>query len=288
MKILVHLHIYYYDQIPYFIEKLSNISGVAWDLFITEAKHNKDIEKIFNNLGIKINYIETNNIGYDIWPFIKVIKSVNLDDYDLILKLHTKNSREQRCKINGLNLNGYQWRNELVDSLLLDKKHFSKLINLFRKNERLGLICSFWLYSRKSKNRPEDLSLLQSELDRLGFKHPGDHFCAGSMFMAKAELYNFLQIDNIQASLFEGTAKTKSTGSLAHVYERILSMVPNEHFYIVKTIHTNYLRSLYIMVTSCIGPLLEWLFSISIIGESRQKYMILFGIKFHLRKKRSK
>lgn len=284
MKLLVHLHIYYYDQIPYFIEKLSNISGVAWDLFITETKHNEDVEKIFNNLRVIPHYIETDNVGYDIWPFIKVVKSVNLDDYDLILKLHTKNIRDHNSKINGCRLNGPQWRNELVDSLLINRKHFGKLINMFKHDDRLGLICSYQLYSKKSNNRPEDLSMLQNELGRLGFKFQGDRFCAGSMFMAKAGLYGFLQSDNIQASMFEGIARTKSIGSMAHVYERILSMVPYEYSHTVKTIHTNYLRSLQIMVSGYMKPLLEWLFSITVIGENRQKFLTLLGIRFLIRK----
>ena len=226
MKLLVHLHIYYYNQIPYFIKKLSNISGVDWELFITEIKHDKQIEKSFNSLHTKIHYMETENIGYDIWPFIAVIKSVNLDDYDLILKLHTKSWKESRDKINGFRLPGFKWRNELVNSLLHDRNHFLNLINMFQQNNRLGLVCS----------------------------------------------------------LFYEKAKSGSYGSMSHTYERILTMIPKNYSYTVKTVKTNIFRSHYIKLTKMVNLILAWTFSISRIGKDRIKYITILGIRFRLSK----
>ena len=288
MRLLVHLHIHYYDQIDYFIEKLANISGVDWDLFVTEAQHNSNIEKAFNRLGIKPYYLETENIGYDIWPFIVVIKSIKIDDYDLVMKLHTKNKRETEARINGFSLKGYLWRNELIDSLLSSKTHFLKLLDLFVQDKRLGLVCSDWLYVKKSNNRREDLSMLQNEIKRLGFEHTSDYFCAGTMFMARIYLFQFLQSEKISSCLFAGEARTEASGpssSMAHVYERILSMVPSEYSYTVKTIVTNRFRSACIRFTDLIGPIIKWVFSISRIEEDRIKYLIVCGIRFKLHRK---
>ena len=154
MRLLVHLHLHYYDQTDYFIGKLSSITGCSWDLYITEVCHDPVIEKKFSTLGANVIYIETEDRGYDIWPFIKVMKSVDLDEYDLVMKLHTKNRRNGYEKINGVKLSGYQWRNELVDSLLKNKKHFRWLMDTFRKNDRLGLMCSDWMYKKISKSLP--------------------------------------------------------------------------------------------------------------------------------------
>ena len=286
MRLLVHLHIYYYDQVNYFLEKLANVTGVDWDLFITEAQHNRDIENAFSSLEIIPHYLETGNIGYDIWPFIAVIKSVNTEDYDLVMKLHTKNKRDTEARINGFSLKYHRWRNELVDSLLRSKAHFFKLLNMFKLDNRLGLVCSDWLYVKRSNNRREDLSMLQNEIKRLGFRYTGNYFCAGTMFIARICLFRFLQSDKISSSLFEGEARTGTSGlssSMAHVYERILSMVPFEYSYTVKTIVTNRFRSACIRFTNFTGPVLRWLFSISCVGEDRVKYLTVLGIRIKIR-----
>lgn len=282
MKVLVHLHIYYYDQMIYFLYKLSNISGCDWELFITEARHDPEIEKVFCRLGTRVHYIETGNRGYDIWPFIKVMKSVDLDEYDLVMKLHTKNRRNGYEKINGVKLSGYQWRNELVDSLLKNKKHFRWLMDTFRKNDRLGLMCSDWMYKKISKSLPEDATMLDAELERLGFKINNENFCAGTMFIARAGLYKFLQSDMISEDIFSTEARTGSDGSMAHVYERILSMVPSQYSYTVKTVVTDRRRSCYIRIKEYSQPVMNWLFSITRIGENRHKYLTVLGVRIRL------
>jgi len=46
-KLLVHLHLYYHDQLDNMIEKLKNIQICEWDLYVTTCEYNKDMyEKI--------------------------------------------------------------------------------------------------------------------------------------------------------------------------------------------------------------------------------------------------
>lgn len=285
MRLLVHLHIHYYNQISYFLEKLSNISGYEWDLFITEAHHDKNIEPMFSKLGVDTYYLETDNIGYDIWPFIKVIKSVDLDKYDLVIKLHTKNRRDGRCKVNGIVFNGYSWRNELVNSLLRTRKHFRRLVEMFTRDSSIGLICSDLLYCRKSPKRAEDNLMLSNEIERLGLHNMGDYFCAGTMFMARISIYRFLQSDKVSCALFSsGQSCTGATDSMSHVYERILSMISNEYSYKTKTVITNILKSIFIRAKPLLQPVFTWTFSLSRIGKKGTKYLTIFGMKFRLSK----
>ena len=44
-KVLVHLHLYYQDQLLYFLEKLKNINNCTWDLVITVCEHNEEIKQ---------------------------------------------------------------------------------------------------------------------------------------------------------------------------------------------------------------------------------------------------
>ncbi len=286
MKLLVHLHIFYYNQTGYFVSKLANISGCDWDLYVTEYNHDAGIENQFQTLGANVHYVSVENRGYDVWPFIKVIKSVNLDDYDLVMKLHTKNRRDRSCKINGIKLNGFQWRNELVDSLLSSKAHFRRLLGYFETDPKLGLVCSRWLYKKTSNSLAEDLSKLQDEIGRLGLENMGEYFCAGTMFMARADMYGFLLSDKVSAEMFSTRQHTTSQGSMAHVYERILSMIPGACSYKVRTVSTSRYRSLHLVFIKKVQPVLTWLLSITRIGEDRIKYLTVFGKRIRLSRRR--
>lgn len=87
--ILTHVHLYYIDMWPEIKEKLANIT-VSYDLFVTLNNRNErlqqDILNFKNDAVIQI----VDNRGFDVGPFIKLLNSVDLDQYDYIIKLHTK------------------------------------------------------------------------------------------------------------------------------------------------------------------------------------------------------
>ena len=199
-RILVHLHIYYHDQTDFFIEKLSNITDYEWDLFVTMTGTNKDTENKITAFKKDTHIIRTENIGYDIWPFIKVIKSVNLDRYDYVMKLHTKS--ESVLKIHKITLCGYEWRNALVNSLLGSRRKFRKILKIFRQRPDIGIICCRMLWMKTSLWHSEDSFLLDRELRRIGLKVSDRHFCVGTMFIARSRIFRYLQKDNITENIF--------------------------------------------------------------------------------------
>ena len=131
---------------------------------------------------------------------------------------------------------------------------------------------------------PEDTTILLDELDRLGFKGTGKWFCAGTMFIARSPIYRFLQTDIVYAGMFSTASNSCATGTMAHVYERILSMAPLAYSYKVKTLATNIFFSIYIPLSHVLQPFLTWLFSIDRAGKDKTKYLKVFGIRFKLSK----
>lgn len=283
-KVLVHLHIYYHDQTDYFIGKMSNICGCEWDLYATMNELDRETESKLLRFRPDVHIIKVENRGYDVWPFIDVLKSVDLDRYDYILKLHTKNSNTPANRINGLNLKYYTWRNELVDPLLKSKDIFRKLLDNFDRYPDVGLMCSHLLYKKISDGLKEDMSRLDSELKRLGLTVTNKKFCAGTMFIARSGPYKLFQNDNIvNIDTFPDLPRTHSTGSMAHVYERILTMVVNAAGYKVKPIIIDWPKSIYIAVAYFVQPVLQKIFSIRRYGEDRIKILTLFGFRFRLK-----
>lgn len=283
-KVLVHLHIYYRDQTDYFIGKLSNICGCEWDLYVTMTELNSETESKLLSFKPDAHIMKVENRGYDVWPFIRVLKSVDLDKYDYILKLHTKNRSDASSRINGLSLDNYKWRDELVDPLLKSKKIFLKLLDNFDRYPEVGLMCSHLLYKHISNGLKEDMSKLDNELKRLGLNVKDKKFCAGTMFIARSAPYKLFQNDGlIDIGLFSDIPHSHSIGSMAHVYERILTMVVNAAGYKVKPIIINWVKSIYIIVAYSVQPVFQKIFSIRRQGEDRIKVLTLFGFRFKIK-----
>lgn len=283
-KVLVHLHIYYRDQTDYFIGKLSNICGCEWDLYVTMTELNSETESKLLSFKPDAHIMKVENRGYDVWPFIRVLKSVDLDKYDYILKLHTKNRSDASSRINGLSLDNYKWRDELVDPLLKSKKIFLKLLDNFDRYPEVGLMCSHLLYKHISNGLQEDMSKLDNELKRLGLNVKDKKFCAGTMFIARSAPYKLFQNDGlIDIGLFSDIPHSHSIGSMAHVYERILTMVVNAAGYKVKPIIINWVKSIYIIVAYSVQPVFQKIFSIRRQGEDRIKILTLFGFRFKIK-----
>lgn len=285
-KLLVHLHLYYTDQCDYFVEKLRNIAGCEWDLHVTMVKHEPATEKKITSEFPSATIYIVENRGYDIRPFIQTIKAVDLDKYDFILKLHSKNYNTSKDKINGISYKGYALRDALVDSYLKSPSHFAKLLDYMESHTKAGMMCNNAFYKNVSDGLPEDMGLLKKELARIGIDCNDLHFCAGSMFLARACPYKILQGASIGDELFGIDAKSHSIGSMAHVYERILSIIVSAESYKIKVFDTSIAKKLYLdIVVRTLQPIFENIFSIRRIGEQRVKYLVLLGIRIPLEKR---
>ena len=276
-RVLVHLHIYYHEQTDFFIEKLSNINGCEWDLFVTMDGINRDTADKLTAFKRDTHFISTENIGYDIWPFIKVIKSVNLDRYDYVMKLHTKS--ESDLKIHGIRLRGYEWRDALVNSLLGSSGKFRKILKIFRQHPDTGIVSCRMLWLKAIEWQDEDSFLLDRELRRIGLRVSDRHFCTGTMFIARSRIFRYLQKDNITENIFPHIQVSHSEGTMAHVYERILSMAANAYGYRAATVSQNTAAAAYLVLNRIMTPVFKRIFSINREGDTGTKFVWIFGMK---------
>ena len=90
-KLLVHLHLYYPEIYKELESCILNLTPeFDFDLFVTIPEKNLNLKPQILSTFPKAQIQVVENLGYDIFPFIKVIKSVNIDDYSYVIKLHTK------------------------------------------------------------------------------------------------------------------------------------------------------------------------------------------------------
>lgn len=276
MKILVHLHLYYFEQLDFMLEKLKNISGCNWDLYVTICKNNKEISEKILKFKSDAKIMQVENRGYDIWPFLQVLKIVNPKEYDLVLKIHTKKTE--------------RWRNTLIQNLLGTSTIFQNNLKIFEKNPRIGILTSkdyCWeIYDDNEViSSPEDKYLLAKMKQRLNITSKYKYFCAGSMFLVRTSILNKLILSDINESDFPLNATSGTTGTNAHTIERIISLLADQNGYKIHKINSS------TNIKQAINNFMENLFSLKNEYRNRkqQKYKTLkiLGIKFKFKMKYS-
>ncbi len=282
-RLLVHFHVYYEDQIPWFLEKLRHINGCEWDLYVTASDLSETARKEILDCFPDARLVRVENAGYDVWPFVSVLQSVDFARYDYVLKLHTKSDSLVKTRWRGINLEGSVWRDRLVEALLESDGRFRENLSLLESDPGAGLLCNEIFLVPSEGPFPEDNEALDEELSRLGLSVSDRHFCAGTMFLGRMEpLRRILQAD-LTPDRFRGRQDSHGSGSLAHVYERILSFCYTASGLRLVPLHAcTRKENLIFWYRAHLDAFVQGLFSLSREKDSGVKVLRLFGLRIPL------
>jgi len=236
-KLLIHFHLYYLDQLDYFLEKLSNIEGCTYELYVTMVEKNAEAEQKILRLFPDARILLVPNKGYDVGPFIDVLNRVNLRDYDYVLKVHTKNtSLNNGDKINGKWISRKCWMPLLVESLIGSEKIFANNLLRFARHPETGMVASKYLITSSTDSYTNILPQVQNTIKKLSLNVPQKlTFVAGTMFMARAHLFCPIVKAGYTLNDFEPTGRTSQGNQLAHVFERVFgAMITGQQHSIYK------------------------------------------------------
>ena len=221
-KLLVHLHLFYHDQLDWFVSRLKNIT-CDYDLWITVTEKNREIIKKIEEFKLDAHILKVPNRGYDIYPFWLVLQNVCLSDYDFVLKIHTKNSRTTRWVKNDIYYNGFEWRNDLINPLLGSKRNFKKALAALEK-EDVGMVGSNNLIGDKESSSQSNNTMVLCA--KMGIKYTNVcRFVCGTMFMVKSNLLQVFQKYPFNKSDFSVMSQTGSTGTIAHSLETVFGLI---------------------------------------------------------------
>ena len=225
MKTAVHLHLYYMEQLPEIISKLQNMdkAGVDYDLYVTMTAKDEKVETKIKQAFPKAVVWRVENRGYDIGPFIDFLHKIDLESYDYILKVHTKNKKggDYGC-FNGVRIDSKTWANMLWDALLGSSEVVKNNYSILSENPQIGMLGSCFCLSEKEEN-PKIRAKMTNECTRLSLaKKDAIAFIAGTMFMVKAKLmqpflaYRITDFEKVQSKVHDYM--------LAHCLERLFGM----------------------------------------------------------------
>lgn len=228
-KILVHLHLFYHNQLDWFLTKLKNIKG-KYDLFVTVTEQNEISAQKLKAFKPDVNIIKVPNRGYDIYPFWLVLQQVDLDEYGLVLKVHTKNERTEVYINGGVSFSGWQWRDALIDSLLKDKHSFNKNIAIF-KDDNVGMIGNTDLIRDPAKIAdPTFENILKPMLEkRFGQTLVHAPFVCGTMFMVRSFILDEFKRFDFKLCDFGKECATGQVADLAHGLERYFGILVRKY-----------------------------------------------------------
>lgn len=216
-KLLVIFHIYYQDQVPYFLEHLANIT-CPYDLIVTSAKLSSCVEQQLRAFKPDIKIIQVSNRGYDMWPFLQAIYQTDLSQYTYVLKLHTK----QLSALSAIKLTGQPllWRDCLLQPLLGSRQIFEHNLHLLQQ-AGVGLCAGYFCFLQRGFSLPEDTYLYDRLCNTLHCHHSSRWFVAGSMFLIRTSCLEKLKAIPFTQQDFSPLSKSGSSSTLAHALERI-------------------------------------------------------------------
>ena len=286
-KLLVIFHIYYHEHVDYYLDKIKNINGCEWDLLVTYVAYSSVTEQKVRAIKPNASFFEVDNVGYDVWPFIRVMQEKDLSGYDYVLKIHTKSvSRNGRDKLNGILVNGTVWRDLLVDALLKSPERFRRCLRKISCNPKCGVLCSYEFIIKVENILPEDTFLLEDEEMRIGIDLSADKFCAGTIFLARVDALKRLKTIEFTRDMWVGELRSGARGTLAHVYERIVCLLVREAGYKVCAISSSTKTTIVAFFNKLFRPLPKLIFSLERVRERHgnvvtcPKYLTVLGLRF--------
>lgn len=246
-KISVHLHLYYVDQLDDLLSRLQSLNGYSYDLYVTLIKDDDFIRNKILAFKPDAKIWQVPNLGYDVGPFIDFLHKIDLDNYDYIIKIHTKRTQDDKfCIFNGNRFNMKVWREMLLDAVVSSKAVENNL-QILKQNDKIGMIGNDYLLTDEKftyRNQEEEIT---AEMAKIGLEVPQDrHFIVGTMFWIRAKLLKpFLsyKIDDFAISDEKVHDKT-----LAHVLERMFGLAVTTQGYQIKGLHYKSFLPMFIRV----------------------------------------
>lgn len=230
MKTLCIVHVYYPEFWPELAACLRNVDGPA-DLIVTYVDETKGIPEIVRRDFPAARFILCENRGFDVWPFIKALQSVDLSEYSVLVKLHTKRDVIRDGKplfFNHCHFSGSAWREYLL-GFIRDKETWKATkARLFMPG--IGMVADRHVIMGKTDtpwtNTRHSMDLAVEFVEKLyGVSIPANpRFVAGTMFAVRPSLLAKLLARGWSADDFAESVRDK-TEQTAHMLERVMGVV---------------------------------------------------------------
>ena len=227
--IAVVLHLFYTELFDEIRTYLSFLEG-DFDLYVSVPEDKENFIETIRSYYPDARVLKVENRGRDVAPFLEFLKVILLLDYELLLKIHTKETPHRP--------DGIAWRKDVFRKILGSEAHIENIRTSFSDNPSLAMIGpkDHVLDSRYYMGSNQDR--VQSLLYKAGYPQSlpeSFSFVAGTMFWAKPEIFKAILNMEIETDSFE-PEPLPADGCLPHALERFLGLLVEVQGFEIKSI----------------------------------------------------
>ena len=187
-RVMVAVHVFYESIWPELLICVRNIHDapdISAKVRITcPANHSGLVERLRRECPYA-EIMPLEDRGWDVWPFIRSLDGLDLSDFDLVVKLHTKRDVEQWIAFR--HFRGGDWRRELL-SFCDTSAAVRRTIRAFRRESGLGMVAGRGVIDPSGVIAWRERNHGDAILVRCGLR-PGRRICVyGTMFILRAAL----------------------------------------------------------------------------------------------------
>lgn len=229
-RLLVVVHVFYLEFWAELAACIRNL-GSNRDLIVTcvDSAVGSVVRRDFPDARC----IPCENCGFDIWPFLRALQTVDLGKYDCIVKLHTKRNivKDYDWGFNNCRFNGSVWRRSLL-SFCSTPEAWSRTWRCL-KEPGVGMVADRHVIVRRRDFPWASVRACFDdavrEIRAVDGCAPFDETCvqyvAGTMFAARPEPLAFLLKRGFTVDMFARSSHEKDgTIVYAHVVENLLGL----------------------------------------------------------------
>ena len=222
-RILAVVHVYYAHLWQELASCLRNV-GEGCDIIITYVDESA-VEAAKREFP-HARFLRCENRGYDVWPFIRALRTVDLRDYDYLVKLHTKRNIDQDLAMNHAWFGDNAWRNYLL-RIVSTHRNWRRAFETIRK-PGVGMVADRHLIFDREITGPRFTATFDRAMEEVrriagSVGEPEHLYVAGTMFLARVEPFKALLREDFTADRFDVPGDHR-TETYAHVMERMFGL----------------------------------------------------------------
>ena len=222
IAVVCHVH---YPELWASLERNFELIEEDFDLFVTLTP--SAAPSIVENIKTRhrsAKILEFPNHGRDIFPFVTLVNSGLIEQYDLVCKLHTKKSPHRE--------DGVKWGNHLVSGILGSRLNVERILAKFDEEEHLGILVAQGHIFEGGVWWGQNYGIahfLAQGID-IEIDHVEPRFAVGSIFWIRGPLLRPFRLLNLSEKDFP-LELNQMDGTVHHAIERLFSIVAQHQGY---------------------------------------------------------
>jgi glycosyltransferase involved in cell wall biosynthesis len=226
-RVAAHLHLHYVELLDELLDAVSHLPQ-PFDLFVTTTQPVEEIAARVQARFADARVWQCANQGKDVGPFIDALARYRLDEYDLVLKLHSKKSQNNANYLRAIRglfgkdiRDGDDWRRKLIAPISGDAGRVARIYQAFAADPRLMMVGASRFICRAPDADPAAYARLCQRLE----VSSEVLFFGGTMFWIRGQALGRILRAGFSLEDFDAAHSASVESTLEHGFERVFGAI---------------------------------------------------------------